>query len=55
MTKQWEQVRVAAEDPNEFDDDFPAPAPRMPQNLPMATILLASGIAALIALLILSY
>ncbi len=48
-------MRVAAEDPNEVDDDFPAPPPRMSQHLPMATILLASGIAALIVLLTLSY
>ncbi|MFC2952128.1 hypothetical protein ACFOOP_09310 [Marinicaulis aureus] len=45
---------MASDDQHDFDDGFPTPPPRNARNLPLKTILLAAGVAALIVLLALS-
>ena len=38
---------MASDDQHDFDDGFPTPPPRNAGNLPLKTILLAAGVAAL--------
>ncbi len=50
-----ENSRAVAEEPREFGDDFPEAPPPVSRKLPVATIAIAAGLAALILLLVLSY
>ncbi|WP_428408110.1 hypothetical protein [Hyphococcus sp.] len=50
-----ENSHAVAEDRQEFGDDFPEAPPPASRKLPVATIAIILGLAALILLLVLSY